>query len=385
MGRTLDINPVYGRFFLKNLNERYIILQGGRRSGKSISVYQWVTILLLSSKKECVVLTSSYPSSTNAIKDFTLATGLPVSGNAIYGNCHIFENGSVISFKAFDDPTKAQGTFANIAVVEEALNIPEQTFTVFSMSVTDQIYFLYNPTKTSWTDKYLKPDKSNYLKTTWKDNPYLGEEQIKEFELIRERSERPNATILDIYNRKVYYDGDYSDMSGRVFMEVHTCTEEQFDRVPVQESYGLDFGFVDNRDFNSLVAVKIHDNILYAKELIYSNELSKDEDLVRELKKAGVTMYTTVAADYGGLGKTRIQRIANDYGLDLINCQKNKIIDDIRRILQFDRIVVTENSFNLRREMDGYELTNEGKPVGSDHALDAMRYAYNFARVNQGW
>ena len=385
MGRTLDINPVYGRFFLKNLNERYVIMRGGRRSGKSVSTYQWVTLLLLSKKMDCIVLTASYPASTNAIKDFTLATGLPVSGNAIYGNCHVFENGSVISFRAFDDSTKAQGTMCDIAIVEEALNIDEQVFNVFSMSVKEQIFFLFNPTRTSWTDKYVKQDGSNYLTTTFKDNPYLSEAQLNEFELIRQRALSPTATVLDQYNYSVYYKGEYGDLSGKVFLQVYTCTDEEFDKIPVVPSYGLDLSFVDNRDFTALVAVKIWNNCIYAKELLYSNQMSKDEDLVRELKKAGVTMYTTVAADYGGLGKTRIQRIANDYGLDLINCQKNKIIDDIRRILQFDRIVVTENSFNLRREMDGYELTNEGKPVGSDHALDAMRYAYNFARVNQGW
>ncbi len=383
MGKTLDINPVYARFFIENMEERYIILQGGRRSGKSISVYQWVTLVLLSERKECVVLTASYPASTNAIKDFTMATGLPVSGNSIYGNCHIFENGSVISFKSFDEPQKAQGTMANIAIVEEALNIDEQVFTVFSMSVTDQIYFLYNPTKTSWTDKYLKPDKSNYLKTTWKDNPYLKPEQIQEFELIRERAERPTATILDIYNKKVYYDGDYSDMAGKVFMEIHTCTDEDFEKIPVIPSYGLDFGFVANRDETAMVAVKIHDNTIYAKELIFSGELTKDEDLHFAMKKAGLTEYDTISADMGGLGKTRILNLKDTYGWDIINARKNKILEDIRRILQFDRIVVTEYSLNLRREMEGYELNELGKPNGEDHLIDSLRYAYNFARVNQ--
>lgn len=383
MGRTLDIIPKYARFFIRNSKERYLILQGGRRSGKSISVYQWVTLLLLSEHKECVVLTATYPAAMNAIKDFQLATGLVVTGNAVYGHSCMFPNGSVIFFKSFDVPEKAQGTMADIAIVEEALNIDEQIFTVFSMGIREQCYFLYNPTKSSWTDKYLKPDRSNYLKTTWKDNPYLRPEQIQEFEHIRERAERPTATILDIYNRKVYYDGDFSDMAGKVFLEVHTCTTEEFEKVPVEEYLAIDFGFVQNADETAMVAVKIHENTLYVKQLIFSGNLTKDDDLVMELKRLGITEYDTIAADFGGLGKTRIMNI-RDLGFDLINCRKNKIIDDIRRILQFDRIVVTDNSVDLRKEMDSYELTNEGKPVGEDHLIDAMRYAYNLARVNQG-
>ncbi len=383
MGRVLDINPVYARFFLNNLNERYIILRGGRRSGKSISVFQWVTLLLMSEKKECIVLTASYPASTNSIKDFTLATGLPVSGNAIYGNCHVFENGSVISFRAFDEPEKAQGTMCDIAIVEEALNIPEQVFSVFSMSVKEQIFFLFNPTRTAWTDKFVKQDGSNYLTTTFKDNPYLSEAQIQEFELIRERALSPTATVLDQYNYSVYYKGEFGDMAGKVFMQVYTCTDEEFEKIPIVPSYGLDFSFVDNRDFTALVAVKIWNNCIYAKELLYSNQMSKDEDLVRELRKAGIDEYVEVSADYGGLGRSRIQRVRDEYSLDLINCRKGKIIDDIQRMLQFDRIIVTESSHNLRSEMDGYELTNEGKPKGTDHAIDGMKYAFGHALVNQ--
>lgn len=383
MGRTLDINPVYGRFFLKNLNERYVIMRGGRRSGKSVSTYQWVTLLLLTKKMDCIVLTASYPASTNAIKDFTLATGLPVSGNAIYGNCHIFENGSVISFRAFDDSTKAQGTMCDIAIVEEALNIDEQVFNVFSMSVKEQIFFLFNPTRTSWTDKYVKQDGSNYLTTTFKDNPYLSEAQLNEFELIRQRALSPTATILDQYNYSVYYKGEYGDLSGKVFLQVYTCKDEEFDRIPVVPSYGLDLSFVDNRDFTALVAVKILNNCIYAKELLYSNQMSKDEDLVSALRKAGIDEYVEVSTDYGGLGRSRINRIRDEYGLDLISCRKGKILDDIQRMLQFDKIIVTESSHNLRSEMDCYELTNEGKPKGSDHAIDSMKYAFGHALVNQ--
>lgn len=381
MGRTLDIIPKYARFFIQNSNERYLVLRGGRRSGKSISVYQWVTLLLLSERKECIVLTASYPAATNAIKDFQLATGLSVGGNAIYGNCHVFENGSVISFRSFDDATKAQGTYCNIAIVEEALNIPEQVFTVFSMSVTDQIYFLYNPTKVAWTDKYLKPDKSNYLITTFKDNPHLRPEQIQEFELIKKRAERPNATILDLYNYRTYYLGEQSEMSGKVFMEVFTCTDEEFDRIPVAPSYGLDFGFLDSRDQTAMVAVKVYENKLYAKEMIFSDHLSKDEDLYEELRRLGINEYVEIVGDYGGLGRTRILNL-KDMGVDIINANKQKIIDDIQRILQFDSIIVTENSYNLRVEMDGYELKPDGKPMGEDHLLDAMRYAYNHFRSN---
>lgn len=335
----------------------------------------------MSEKKECIVLTASYPAATNAIKDFQIATGLTVSGNSVYGNCHIFPNGSVISFRAFDEPQKAQGTYCNYAIVEEALNIDEQIFTVFSMSVTDQIYFLYNPTRDSWTNKYLRPDKKNYLKTTYKSNPYLTPEQLQEFELIEKRAASPTASILDIYNKKVYCDGDFSEMGGKVFPVIFTCTEEEFDRVPVPPCYAIDFAFVDSRDKTALVAVKVWENKIYCKELIYSDQLSKDEDLYEAIRRAGLDEYTQIDGDYAGLGRTRILNL-RDMGLDMVNALKNKVVDDIQRILQLDQIIVTENSLNLRREMEEYELKPDGKPVGSDHLIDAVRYAHARIRSN---
>lgn len=385
MSRILDINPVYASFFIKNLNERYLILQGGRRSGKSVSCYQWITILLMCEKKECIVLTASYPAATNAIKDFQIATGLTVSGNSVYGNCHIFPNGSVISFRAFDEPQKAQGTYCNYAIVEEALNIDEQIFTVFSMSVTDQIYFLYNPTRDSWTNKYLKPDKKNYLKTTYKSNPYLTTEQLKEFELIEKRAASPTASILDIYNKKVYCDGDFSEMGGKVFPVIFTCTEDEYNHIEAYPSRGLDFGFTEGGDQTALVEIKIKDNCLYAKQLIYSSSLGRDEDLAEELRRVGIDEYTTVPADFGGLGRTRIMNLREEYGFDIINCIKGKkVIDDIQRLLQFDKIIIVETSVDLRNEFGNYELTPEGKPKNgiADHLVDATRYAHNYARVN---
>lgn len=392
-GRTLNIIPTYAKFFLDNIDERYLILQGSRRSGKSISVFQWITIRLLGEKKECCVICATYPATTNAIKDFQLATGLQVTGNQIYGQCCIFPNGSVIYFKAFDDPTKAQGTYCDFAIVEEALNIPEQIFSVFAMSIREQVFFLYNPTKNAWTDKYLAPDKHNYLKTTFKDNPYLLPEQIQEFDKLKERAFSPTATLFDQYNYKVYYLGEFTNMSGKVFKQVYTCTDTEFDKIPKEAAHGLDFGLVDSGDQTSLVQVKIYNNCLYAKEVLYSNHLANDKDLAFKLAELGYNAYIPISCDMGGLGAQRIKNLATagnyswveqgiNQGFNCINASKTKIIDGLQEILQYDKIIITESSFNLRKEMDNYELSNEGKPKGADHCIDAMRYAFNYAKKN---
>lgn len=389
-GRILNIIPKYARFFIENNDERYLILQGSRRSGKSIACFQWITLKLLCEKKECCVMCSTYPSAMNAVKDFQLATGLDVSGNQIYGQCCIFPNGSVIYFKAFDIPTKAQGTYCDYAIVEEALNIDEKIFSVFAMSIRKQVYFLYNPTRTAWTDKYLAPDKHNYLKTTFKDNPYLLPEQLEEFRIIKEKAQSPTATIWDQYAYQVYYLGNFSEMSGKVFAQIYTCTDEEFDKIPMPPVYGLDFGLVNSRDKTALVAVKVFQSCLYAKELIYSDQLANNKALAFKLVEKGLDYHSPIYADYGGLGKSRMNALitAGDYqwtepeicrGFNIANARKGKIIDGITKMLQYDKIVVTESSRNLRLEMDNYEMTNEGNSKGEDHLIDSFRYAVNSA------
>lgn len=386
MGRILDINPTYLKFFIKNNDERYLLLQGGRRSGKSISVFQWITFKLLCEKKECCVMCSTYPAAMNAVKDFRLATGMEVTGNQVYGQCCIFPNGSVIYFKAFDIPTKAQGTYCDYAIVEEALNIDEKIFSVFAMSIREQVYFLYNPTRTAWVDRYLVPDKHNYLKTTFKDNPYLQPEQLEEFRIIKEKAQSPTATIWDQYAYQVYYLGNFSEMSGKVFAQIYTCTDEEFDKIPMPPVYGLDFGLVNSRDKTALVAVKVFQGCLYAKELIYSDQLANNKALAFKMAECGMDCYSPIYADWGGMGKSRMNALitAGDYqwtepeickGFNVANARKGKIIDGITKMLQYDKIVVTESSRNLRLEMDNYEMTDEGNSKGEDHLIDAFRYA----------
>ena len=388
---TIDIAPKYARFFLNNLHNRHLIIQGSRRSGKSFNVYKYIALLSSSvTPITTYVVAATYPACMLAIDDYKRATGQSVTGSTQHGYVSRYPNGSLVIFRAFDVPEKAQGTSCDYCVVEEALNVPEQVVSVLSMSVRKQMFFVYNPTKASYLDKYLLPDNSNYLKTTFKDNPHLTPEQISEFELIRERAQSPTASILDRYNYQVYYLGEFQAVGGKVFMNIYTCTDEEFDKIPTPPVYGLDFGLVNNRDKTALVAVKVSEGCLYAKELIYSDQLANNKDLAFRMADLGLDSYTTVYADYGGLGKERLKALATagnyewtespiNRGFNVVNARKGKIIDGLQKMLQYDKIVLTESSQNLHIEMDNYELTNEGKPKGSDHAIDAMRYAVTSA------
>lgn len=384
----LGISKKYLKFFIKNIDSRYIVIQGSRRSAKSFSIYKFLYFLSSGIDREVVlVVCDSYPALQNAIQDFQIACNATVENNQILGYHYRLPNGSLFQFKSFDEFTKAQGTSCSILFCEEALRIKEDIITTLSMSCTKQIYFAYNPTKKSFLDKYIKKDKSNFLHTTYLDNKWLTPEQISEFEGIRDRALSPTASVLDRYAYKVYVLGEFSSMAGKVFKEIWNMTDEEYDSIRATEIYGLDFGFVDNNDRTVLVGAKIFNNNLYLKEYIFSQTLAKDKDLAWAMVDIGITPYDNIFADYGGMGKSRITNLITsnsgewaespiNKGFNISNAVKGRVIDGIQKMQQFERIYITDSSVNMREEFDKYELNEEGKEVSKhQNSVDAARYA----------
>lgn len=380
----LEIPQKYLEFFIRNFDERFLILQGGRRSGKTYSTFQFLYLLCSGTERFHIqVATPTYSLLQATIQDFRDCIGLPVQGSKLLGDYAQTPNGSIFEFISYDKPEKAVGRKCDYLFLNESIFLPESVFITLIQGVRNGIILNYNPVASAWSDKYIAEDRHNFLKTTWKDNPYLTDYQKEEFENLKKRALSPTATILDQFYYKTYYLGDFTEVGGKVFTQIFTCTDEEFDKIDSYPSYGMDFGLVNGGDQTALVCVKIKDNCLYAKQLIYSNNLAKDEDLAKELTRVGITLTDCIPSDFGGMGKSRIMNLRDTYGFDIKNCRKNRIIDDLQQILQFDKIVVTENSVDLRKEMENYELSAEGKPKGDDHAIDSLRYAYQEARVNQ--
>lgn len=387
---VIDIPKKYLKFFIKNYQTRYLLIQGSRRSGKSFSTYKWLRFLSTTGQEQILICTATYGALQLAIQDFEKATMLTVEGSAKLGYNAKTPEGSIFQFRSFDeDPTKAQGTSCTYVFFEEALNIDIRVIKTLLMSCTKQAYFCYNPTKKSQIDSYIKKDSSNYLHTTYLDNSHLTKEQREEFEVMKEAAEKPGASLFDIYAWKVYGLGEFQGIGGKVFKSIYTCTDEEYSNIRAYESFGLDFGFVDGNDETILVGVKVLNNILYVKQYISSNKLGDNKTLALELSRLGFSCYDTIVADYGGLGKERIKKLASadfgewveegiNKGFNIINAKKGRIIDGVQKLLQYEKIVVTEDSTTLREELDRYELDDTGKESSKhQNGIDALRYANN--------
>ena len=315
------------------------------------------------------------------ILDFQDATGNIVIGSKIWGD-HCLVGPSIFVFRNFDDYKKCVGQKCDILFLNEAVNLDEKSFDTLVQGVTDSVFLNYNPTHSCWVNKRI--NKNNLLCTTWKDNPYLTQAQREEFEEIKRRALSQTATVFDQYNYTVFYKGEFGNLSGAVFKTVYNCKSDEFDRIPAPSNYGLDFGFVNGADKCALVESKVFNNCLYARTLIYSNNLTTDLALAERMSSVGVLSTDVIFCDYGGLGKRRIANLisAGEYtweeplnkGFNCCNAKKTKVLDGIQRVLEFDKIFVVEGD-PLRTEMDNYTIDESSKTKGDDHAIDALRYS----------
>ena len=401
--KKLPISDAYIDFFSKNIDSRHVFLMGGRRSGKTFATFVFLMFLgslwAATNANVCtiVVMCADYPQLSHTKEDFQRVTGQTPHGQGI--ECHCYTHGGRVMwrFLSFDDNTKAQGTSCDYAFLNEAVRIPESVAKTFMPSVRKQLYYNYNPTSHWWGEGYVESDEHNLMRTTWRDNEQnLTSEQIAEFHNMKHRAMLVHASLFDVYAYKVYYLGEYAQMVGSVFHDVETCEEEEYNNIQSREMLAIDFGFSTDGDPTTLVGVKVFAHKIYVHQYIYERGLTSDVVLGRRLLECGFNYRTEIIADYGGMGRGRINTLVTGdngtwkrdpqfadiaKGFNVMPCLKGGVMDGLSQMCAMDAVVITKSSTETRREFEGYELDANGKPKGDDHSIDAARYAFTYIKA----
>lgn len=382
-----QITQKYREFLLRTYDsERHVVLMGGRRSGKTYATFQWLAqVGELLGGCEILVVCAEYAPLQRTMEDFVGAVGVTPHGSLVHGYTATTAGNVRWKFAHFASAEKAQGTKCDYLFVNEAVNVPHEVITALLPAVRRQAYYNFNPTAKGWLNDYMT--EANTLRTTWRDNPHLTEEQREIFEEYKRRAESPTASVIDRRAYAVYYLGEFADYGGKIFGGVERCSVEQYRNISAPEFYGLDFGFAatENSDPTVLIGCKIFAGRVYAHQYIYEVGLVRDEDLGAKLLACGIENTTPIYCDYGGLGATRIRALrtagegrwqgALAAGFAVQNAIKTEILDGIGVILAYDGITITETSKALEMELEEYRLNERGKLEGADHGIDAMRYA----------
>lgn len=346
---------------------RIIANQGGTRSGKTYTINQLLIALALKEKLTVSVTSVAFPHlRRGAMRDWRTImenSGLydpmaHVRTEQVYN----YPNGSYTEFFSSDNNLKVRGPGRDILFFNEANLTDFDTFTQLMLRTRKAIFIDFNPAdEFHWIyDNILTRPDCYFIKSTYLDNPFLPNEQVKEIE---------NLKNVDENFWRIYGEGERGHSEGVIY----THWKPYSGNVDGRVSYGLDFGY---NNPTSLVKVTENDQNLYWEEKIYQSHLT-NSDLIPMIKQI-VKPHETIYAD--SAEPARIEELKRA-GIKAVPANK-----DVKEGIDFVKgrhLFVHSQSVNLLKEIKAYKFASNIKknknepevPVKlNDHAMDAGRY-----------
>jgi phage terminase large subunit len=359
---------------IAKLNKRLRCIPGGTSASKTISILLYLIDKAQTDKKPTLtsVVSESFPHlKRGAIRDFLNI----IQEHDYYKDerwnktdyTYTFETGSKIEFFSADQPGKVRGPRRDRLFINEANNVPFETFEQLEIRTSDFIFLDWNPTNEFWyyTDMKGMRDDIDELTLTYKDNEALGGEIVKSIEA---RKNRPNWW-------KVYGLGELGEIDEQIY-----TGWKIIDDVPHEarlERTWLDFGYTN--DPSAIGRVYYHNGGWILDEDLYRKGMSNKQlaDFLESLEKP----QTTIIAD--SAEPKSIDEIAG-FGLNITGAVKGKdSVNNGIQLVQDQPISVTKRSINIIKEYRNYlwlvdkngKILNEEDPACANHHMAGIRYA----------
>ena len=372
MPRELQIQAT--TVFQKNweTKTRFVVNIGGSRSTKTYSILQLLIVKALESVEPLVIsiVRKSLPSlRISVMRDFLdILKKLDLYNSENHNkteNTYLLNN-TLIEFFSIDDAQKRRGTKRDILFVNEVNELSWEDFFQLNIRTTQQVFMDFNPSETFWyNDQIQHRDDVTIIHSTYKDNPYLNEDQVKEIERLQH-------TDLQYY--QIYALGEFAGQVDLIYTYIPVDDIPTFGAKLV--ALGLDWGY--SNDPTALLEVWLWNDAIYFNELLYRPGLT-NQDIINELNELGVDRYVEIIADSAEPKSIEEIRRAG-FNIKPATKGPDSIMNGID-ILKRHRIHVTKQSTNIIKELNGYKWVTDkdgnklNKPIDMfNHALDAARY-----------
>ena len=287
---------------------------------------------------------------------------------------YTFETGSKIEFFSADQPSKVRGPRRDRLFLNEANNLPFETFEQLEVRTKEFIILDWNPTNEFWfyTDiKGIRNDVEHII-LTYKDNEALDEAIVKS---IEQRMNRPGWW-------KVYGEGQLGEVEGRIYTGWQIIDEIPHEARLVRR--GLDFGYTN--DPTAIIDIYYYNGGYILDELTYQKGLHNKQiaDILSSQEDTVLTMADSAEPK-------SIDEIKS-YGVNMLGATKGQgSVNQGIQFVQGLQISVTKRSINIIKAYRNYlwKTDKEGKIVNQpDHYLsdcmDAIRYGLNGYREQRG-
>ena len=349
-------------------NKRVVVAVGGARSGKTFNILiYWIQRLLQEENKTLSIVRKTLPSLKNSVlKDLIniLEMFMVYDVRNLHKQEGYYKLGTnIINWFSVDEPQKIRGAKRDYLYCNEANELKIDDWNQLIFRTTDKVICDLNPSELScWVYDLEKRDDCYTFKTTWRDNPFLDDNIIKELESLKYKDEN----LYRIYNL-----GERGLATTLVFNRFETI--EQIPDYAKLIGYGADFGY---NDPNTLVGVYQNGDELFIREFIYSRGITIN-DFIEKINQTRIDKTDTVWCD-----SSQPQSI-EEMKRSRINAKpvnKKSILHGID-LMKRHKLFITKDSENILNEFQSYKwkMDKDGNlldaPEDKDnHSIDAIRY-----------
>lgn len=300
-----------------------------------------------------------------------------------------FPNGSEIIFMGLDEETKLL-SLNNIGAIfiEEAYEVPKPIVEQLNLRLrgnteNQQILMAWNPiNRNHWLYDFCEvnpPQSFIYLHSTFRDNPFLNAQYIKELEEMYTRNPA---------RARIFCDGLWGvDSEGLV---ITNWQEKEFNPMELaaaglEHRAGMDLGWIDK----SAIIDTLYDRDNHT--IYVFNEFYKSGCQLSELATAIKDMNLHRTKVFVDAAEPRSIQFFKNEGIRAEACAKGK--DSVKAGLMFlqdNMIIVHPKCRNFINELENFSYI-KSKQTGEwtedtthewSHAIDACRYAYSDIYTN---
>ena len=387
-----DLRIEVSSVFMRTLkaNTRLVVHEGSSRSTKTYSVLQYLIMRAQERKRKITIARAKMTwLRKTIIPDFIdiMSGQFGIFDEACYNKSeqeYYFNNGSMVQFLGLDEAQRAHGMKQDIVYVNEAIEVTKKKYNQLIMRTTEQVILDYNPsTDVHWiyTDVIPRND-CTFIKSTYKDNPFLEKEIIAEIERLEPTPENIAQGTADEVAWKIYGLGERATQRGLIFGDAQLIREmpNNFKK----EFYGLDFGFTN--DPTTLIHVRLAHGGIYLRQLLYKRGLTN-------IKNPARPDQPSIEGEFERLKIDKRARIWADSAepksiQDLKNCGYNvmptvkgqdSIVNGIDTMKRYP-IFITHDSVDLIKERNNYKWAEDKEGKSTNKPIDAFNHGWDASR-----
>ena len=361
------------------LRKRIRGVSGGTSASKTISILMWLIDYAQSHEGKTIsIVSESFPHlKRGAMRDFlNIMEETHYFKDALWNRSdfiYTFETGCKVEFFSADQPGKVRGPRRDVLYVNEANNIPYETFTQLEIRTRELIWIDHNPVTEYWWYTEVMPNNDvDFLTLTYRDNEGLEQAIIDSIE-----ARRHNKSWYQVYGL-----GQLGEVEGKIY-----TGWQIIDEIPHEarlERRGLDFGY--SNDPSAIVDVYSYNGGFIWHEQLFRKGMSNKQlaDFILNLEHPE-TIVVADSAEPKSIDEIKM------YGVVVLPAQKGQgsLTQGIQYV-QDKQISMTKSSTNLIKEYRNYlwmtdpdgKIINKPEP-GFDHLMDAGRYAMESLEPNK--